>query len=425
MIYTRKEERTRHALGRLVFHRKNLLIVGGVTAMSLICPKCRGAYENLAKCPKCGVVLSDLGAQKSVDMLAGFSARGKGNTGVRRAEEIPPLENRWYQSPAGRMVAGLMVALGLSYGLLQLTVTVLKARPEPLQPEVGLGVFFGLQAAALLIAGFLIGVGRRHGAGPGAIIGIFSGVAMLLALRSGMLAYLTVPFTSDLFTLGKPKEVVLLQGKVPVHLLTLYGLPVLHMLCGGIGGLMGRILFRPAPELIAGGAPRLITAGGPEPSAVGLKTHVVLPSNKPGEAPSMMGGSIAWIRCIFAIGFAIVGGSFGTKQIRQFFIEFTDGMFAITSSYQDFVTLGEFFALSIFIGGAIAGATKPNGLKQGLVVGVGAGLGMVPFLSTGEQANYIPFIVLSALFLAPLGGWFGTTLIPPPPPPRLARPMID
>jgi hypothetical protein len=368
-------------------------------------------------------VLSDLDAKKTLDSFGTETQRGWKPGGRGPVEELPPLPSKWYQSPSGRMIAGALVAVGLSYGLLQLTVTVLKIGlgKDSLPPEPGLGLFYGLQGLAALIAGFLTGVGRRQGARPGAMVGIASGIIVLGALHTSFFKFLLTPFCSQLLGPGKVEDPVLLRGAVPMNLATFYGLPLLYFVAGGIGGLMGRLMFKPAPQL-ADPAGKIVSPSAAA-SVSGLKTNVMLPASNKDEKPNIFSGSIAWIRCLFAIAFAIVGGSFGTKAIRQFFIDFTDHMFEIKSPDQDYVTLAEFFALSIFIGGAIAGATTPNGLKQGLVVGVGAGIGMVPFLSGGEQGQYIPFIIISAMFLAPLGGWFGTSLVPPPPPPRVTRPL--
>jgi hypothetical protein len=139
------------------------------------------------------------------------------------------------------------------------------------------------------------------------------------------------------------------------------------------------------------------------------------------KTPGLMSGPVGWVQVLAGTGIAIAGGSFATKPVREFFIRFSEGMLAITNHDQDTVTIGEVFALAILLGGAISGAGRHNGLLQGILVGVGAGVGMIPFVA-GDQAKYMPFIIMSALFLAPLGGWFGTTLLPPPPPPRLAPP---
>lgn len=393
--------------------------------MSLICPKCRGAFENIRECPKCRVPLTDLGGRKD-EGIATFAppSWNKPASAVmpRMGDEPPPRRvEKWHQSPGGRLVAGVLLSLGLGYGLLQLTVTILrfmgKGEPGAISPIAGLALFYGLQGPAVFLAGMLSGVNRRRGAGPGALVGLISGIGAVVVVHSGVVNSLIAPLSSNLFSVETPSTPVMVQGLIPAHQLTLIALPLVYLIFAVIGGVIGATLWRPAPEIATA---VLISTAGPAP-VVGLKTTIAMPKAD-GKAPGLMSGPIGWIQVIAGIGVAVAGGSYATRPVRQFFIEFTEGMFAITNNEQDNVTLMEVFALSILIGGVVSGACRHNGLKQGLIVGLAAGLGMVPFLAGGEQARYTPFIVLSALFIAPLGGWFGTTLLPPPPPPRLAPP---
>jgi hypothetical protein len=389
--------------------------------MSLICPKCRGAFENINECPKCRVPLTDLGGRKDE---SGFGQPRWGKTPAAGArDEAPPPRRveKWHASPAGRLVAGILLALGLSYGLLQLTVTILrfmgKGEPGSISPEAGLALFYGLQGPAVFLAGMLSGVNRRRGAGPGALVGLITGIVAVVVVHSGVVNALLAPLSSNLFSIEAPKNPIMIPGLMPVHQLTLIALPLVYLVFAVLGGAIGATLWRPAPEIATA---VLIAPSGPAP-VMGLKTTIAMPKAD-GKQPGLMSGPIGWIQVIAGVGVAVAGGSFATRPVRQFFIDFTDGMFAITNREQDNVTLMEVFALSLVIGGAVSGACRANGLKQGIIVGFASGVGVVPFLAGGEQAKYTPFIILSAIFLAPLGGWFGTTLLPPPPPPRLAGP---
>jgi hypothetical protein len=406
-------------LCRFALKPEGVVVMGA--GMSLICPKCRGAFENIRECPKCRVPLSDLGGRKDEGISTFAPSWNKPASGVGglRDEPAPPRRvERWHQSPGGRLVSGILLSLGFSYGLLQLTATILrfmgKADPGSISPAAGLSLFYGLQAPAVFLAGMLSGVNRRRGAGSGALVGLISGIAAVVVVHSGVVNSLVAPLSSDLFSIQTPKNPIMIPGLIPVHQLTLIALPLVYLVFAVIGGAIGATLWRPAPEIATA---VLISPSGPAP-VVGLKTTIAMPKTD-GKAPGLMSGPIGWIQVIAGIGVAVAGGSFATQPVRQFFIDFTDGMFAITTREQDNVTLMEVFAMSIVIGGAVSGACRANGLKQGLIVGFASGVGMVPFLAGGEQAKYTPFIILSALFLAPLGGWFGTTLLPPPPPPRL------
>lgn len=403
--------------------------------MILVCSKCQGSFENVIICPKCGVPLAFqpvAAVPKPPEPKADVSSfaqsdscrwgdrppAGPGGEGV----SLPgaPPRRRWHHSPLGRIFSGLLVALGLSYGLLQLCLTVVqvwekKTGSDVLTPGLGLGLFYGLQALALLAAGMLAGVGRPQGSGYGALVGLVSGGAALAAVLSGALSEMLEPFASNLFAATTPKEPVVLQG-VPVHLATLYGLPLAHLLSGALGGFIGSRIWKPPVPPVT--APILIAA--PPPPSVGLKTCVVQPQTEPLEKPGMMSGPIAWIRVLIGTGVAIAGGSFATEKIQKAILFISDGALKIENNEQKYVTLSEIFALSILMGGTIAGATTPNGLKQGVVVGIGAGIGMIPFLmgQSDISPKYMLFVLLSAIFLAPMGGWFGSNLLPPLPPPK-------
>src|SRR5260370_884113 len=80
--------------------------------------------------------------------------------------------------------------------------------------------------------------------------------------------------------------------------------------------------------------------------AVGLKNTIAMPKADR-KAPGLMSGPIGWIQVLAGILIAVAGGSFATRPVRQFFINFSEGMLKVSSHEQDTVTLGEIFALSI------------------------------------------------------------------------------
>src|SRR5581483_9255768 len=106
----------------------------------------------------------------------------------RAADDTPPPNpDRWHQTLSGRFFAGLLLAGGLSYGLLQLGAAFLSAAGEaplgaPLSPAAGLGLFVGLQALAVLLAGVLTGAGQRQAPTLGATVGVVSGSTAIVAL---------------------------------------------------------------------------------------------------------------------------------------------------------------------------------------------------------------------------------------------------
>jgi hypothetical protein len=65
--------------------------------MVMVCPQCKGSFDGVLQCPKCGVRL----------MLP---------TDKSQQEAEGPRSAKWHQTPPGRIVAGLVFGLGLSSG---------------------------------------------------------------------------------------------------------------------------------------------------------------------------------------------------------------------------------------------------------------------------------------------------------------------
>lgn len=243
--------------------------------MILVCAKCNGSFENCIICPQCGIPLPlpihsppapSANPLKEKPDVSGFAGSdnvrwgdrpqhhemGKPPQEARQAEssrlELPQQESR--HAPASRVFAGLLLALGLSFGLLQLCVMALRLSAKnsesvALTPGLGLGLFYGMQALALVLAGVLISAGRKKGTAYGAIVGLVSGVTALVIVRSNLLPALVQPFTSDLFFVIAPDEhpPMVFQG-VALHLITLYGLPLVYLLSGALGGFLGSRIWK-------------------------------------------------------------------------------------------------------------------------------------------------------------------------------------
>jgi hypothetical protein len=77
----------------------------------------------------------------------------------------------------------------------------------------------------------------------------------------------------------------------------------------------------------------------------------------------------------------------------------------------------EIIGLATLLGAAIAGATTPNGLKQGLCVGIGSCIVLVGNYLGARTVGLeqIVFTVFSILCLTVAGGWFGGQLFRPVP----------
>src|SRR5205807_8120257 len=151
------------------------------------------------------------------------------------------------------------------------------------------------------------------------------------------------------------------------------------------------------------------------PGLGGLATRLSYPVRSLGEPLIPWAGPVDWLRVMIGVAVAVGAGILGTRPVIDALIKASEGYFKIENRLQDKVTIMELFALSILLGGCIAGATRPNGLKQGLCVGIGSALLILAiFLTSGPPPiGSLLSLMISALILGPLGGWFGTELLPP------------
>jgi hypothetical protein len=351
--------------------------------MPMVCPQCNGSFENGVQCPQCNARLLYQPAFQAV-------------------EDSPAPRGRWHQTLSGRFFVGLLLALGLSYGLLQLGTGLLNGLRGPDQPLPflpGLLLFLGLQGAAALASGLLTGAGQRQGVTLGATVGIVAGALAIVAFMSGVLTPVVRPFAA-----------ALLDPAAPLRVVVVYGLPILYTVGGGLGGLVGGLVWRPPADLTLpanyGGAPA--EARGP---VVPLKGR---------DFP--FAGPVYWVRVLIGVTVAVVG-AMSPRAVIDFMHEASDGALQVTGTEQVRVLTAEIFAFSILIGGCIAGATTPNGLKQGLCVGIGAGVAVAGLLfrSSDPHPGLVLLPLFSTLLLGSMGGWFGGQLLPPTAPRRRKR----
>jgi hypothetical protein len=367
--------------------------------MSMVCPQCRGAFKNLSQCPKCGVRLH-------------YQPGAAG--GERLISDSPP-DERWHQTPFGRTVAGLLLASGLGAGMLKLCITsfdLLHKEPGPggLSPEVGLGLFLGLPALAVLIGATFAGVGRRKGVAYGVIVGLLGSALVLAGVRSGVLTDLSRPFVGDLLN-AAGKDQATFAG-MPVRLAVVYGMPAVFLLCGLVGGFVGSLVWKPPAALDMPTFAPVERRPMQELSTSGMYRPLPKPE------PSVWKGKVAWLRVLVGIGIAFAG-AFLSRRIIDVIMTFGEGTLHIESNYQLMLANRMVYGLAMFLGACVAGATTPNGLKQGFVVGLGAGLLQGALMaSTPHGAQGLVYVVPFALFLAPLGGWFGCSLMPSAPAPK-------
>src|SRR5207248_4364495 len=100
---------------------------------------------------------------------------------------------QWVHTPMGRIIAGILLAQGLAYGLQLLCIAMLQAtdgsHDSVWSTIFGLVLLQAIQAISLLIGGAVAGAGQRHAFLVGAVVGVAHGVSFLVvqALQGGVL----------------------------------------------------------------------------------------------------------------------------------------------------------------------------------------------------------------------------------------------
>ena len=319
--------------------------------MAMVCPKCKGTYEQRIHCPTCHVHLN-------------YQEKG------RRGYQGGP----WQQTPWGRIVLGLALAQGLFYGLRQLFTAgaLASGNQEKMWTTLGgLLLLQGLQLLALLIGGMMAGASQKRGIVYGAILGIWNGALCLMIY--------------------------------PEHsaniLISSYGQPILQMVFGALGGFLGSFIWRPLSE------PATAHSHKPEPEDKKKKKF---------RAISLWVGPLFWGRVITGSAFAI-GGTLWADAILEFVEDAGGSEVRISTHLQAQLLTWEITAFALLGGACLAGATTFNGLKQGLAVGILTTIVLVGFkLGQGEATPLIFLLTaVSPIILGMLGGVFGSQLLPP------------
>jgi hypothetical protein len=324
--------------------------------MAMVCPQCNVSFEQRWHCPTCGVRLLYQAQQTRV---------GRGASGASA---------HWQQTPWGRIFIGLLLAQGLYYGLRHLCTAGLIASGEHSNRDVwntlyGLIFLQGLQGLGLLVGGMLTGAGKRQGAFFGAVVGVWNGVISILVASHSV------------------------AGLTPV---ALYGQPVLQAAFGAFGGFLGSVIWPPLPRISLPGDSR--------------EARIVLRST---PRASILAGRITWWRILAGIALS-AGGSLFANVVLLYVLEGSEGHLTIDSHLQAQIVTWEIIALAMLVGGALAGATTANGIKQGLLAGLG-----VAAVSVGIHMSKDKMELESALLaacapigLGVVGGKFGSDLFP-------------
>src|SRR5262245_15498876 len=133
--------------------------------MAMVCPRCRGLFEQRLTCPGCEVRLDYLDPRT-----------------LRKRRPIR-FSMSWQHTPWGRTLVGLLLAQGLFYGLRHLLSSVLlglvpsePGGPDPLSQLWVVALMQAAQLIALVLGGIVAGANQRNGVLQGAILGVINGI---------------------------------------------------------------------------------------------------------------------------------------------------------------------------------------------------------------------------------------------------------
>ena len=324
--------------------------------MSMVCPDCHGSFEQSLQCPTCGVRLN-------------YRPGAKGKGAAPAAGQ-----SQWQHTPWGRIVVGVLLSQGLGHGLQMLCNAGVLAASEESSRTVwgtlfGLVLLQALHALSLMVGAALTAAGQPRGLFLGAVVGLVSGFLFLLAQLLGT---------------GTPPDAAVI------------GQPVLALVFGTLGGLVGSSIWKPLPTLRA-------------PATAGK----VRPRPAPAR-PSALDGPVSWGRVLVGLG-VVACAVFWPAVILNLLVEYSQGTLRLASHLQTQLVTWEIAGVLTLLGGGLAGATTHNGIKQGLLVGIGA-LVLLAGHYLGHRTAVLEQTVLmaaSVISLTVVGGWFGAHLFPP------------
>jgi hypothetical protein len=270
---------------------------------------------------------------------------------------------------------GILLAQGMAHGLQLLCTAGLLATAEESSRTVwgtlfGLLVLQALHALSLLIGAAVTAAGQRRGMVLGGTVGLVSGL-LLLATQ-------------------------ICSGERPTEA-AIFGQPILALVFGALGGLLGSSIWKPLPTL------RL-------PASAKDK---VKPRPAPAR-PSALQGPVSWSRVLVGLGLVACGVLWPMFLLNKV-VEVSHGVLRLESQLQTQLISWEIAGVLTLLGGAFAGATTRNGLKHGLLVGVGAAVLLAGshLGNRGAALEQTLLLIASVVSLTVVGGWFGGHLFPP------------
>lgn len=330
--------------------------------MPLVCPQCKQIFEQNGVCPLCNVVLL-------------YHAQNLQNDVPTSSTPIDEGPSEWQQTPWGKILLGLILAQGLSFGLHQVLTAGFLASGDGgdiWSTVLGVVLRHSVLGFSLLVGGILCGAGQTRGIIYGSFVGLTSGII------SFFVTDLRGEFYSSYF---------------------IYAVPLIHMAAGALGGALGMLIWRPTPRL-----PELENS---TPIPVVESTFGISLSN-------LLGGPISYGR-VCAGAFVIVMGVVWSGAFLDFLLRASNNTLTISSRLQAQLVSMEITALVTLVGAGFAGATTRNGFKQGLCVGIAAATVVLGLQINNPRVTLESsvFTLAGILIVSLVGGWFGSQLFPP------------
>jgi hypothetical protein len=359
--------------------------------MQLFCPSCQSAYSGATRCPRCDVLL--LLPQEAAAL-------------AERPREVVA-EERLRPTVGGRLVVGVLAALGLYLGLRKVAIGVLALTgggEEWWETQAGLVAVFGFQAAAVAVGGLIAGAARaRSFAVGGAVGGACGGLFLAAEVYAG----------------------------TPANSLVLYLQPPLLALAGGAAAAVAGRVWPAAPDVLI---PEALVK-------TGLSSSRLLNPDADGPAAERERPT-AWARVLLAAVLMAAGVGFA-DQARVAMQKHSGGRLKVQSIFQAQFVSWQIATFAVLAAAGLAGAGTGAGVRHGLYAGFLGGLGAVgvtaarggpappqivylldqlSMVSDSAVAPHAVIALVMSLTLAGLvGGWLGGKLLLPLAPAGMRR----
>jgi hypothetical protein len=291
--------------------------------MYLFCPNCQAQFAGEGHCPRCKTRLLSPSEVSDRHLPVHLP---------------PPRPDESH--PFGRLMVGLVVAFGLHLAFREMTLAALTSIGELTSVSLILG--YVLRVMALIPACLLAGAGRNSSFGIGAFVGGAVAAAWLLI---------------DYYP------------NIQINAMRI-GLALALVPLSGLGAVIGRRVWPPAPVLDVPDSPR-------QSSVMSMAKASVKP--KPKQAMNL-------VRILAACSLVCVS-VVAADALRQQLSRMPSGMFQVSGAAAPRVNL-EITAALLLIAGLVAGAGTGAGFRHSLVAAMLSAILVVVLVNTQPPENF-------------------------------------